>query len=97
MGLADETKRVVGEFDLSDNDLNRHVKEFLRQMGMFPIDSLPVTTKLLPAWVHCVVIDAYRANILFFQTDEGLSKDGTSLQQIPTYVTGVPNGTEKVQ
>jgi len=30
------------------------------------------------------------------QTDEGLEKDGTSMSQIPTYVTGVPNGTEKV-
>ncbi|UNI24057.1 Hexokinase [Purpureocillium takamizusanense] len=29
------------------------------------------------------------------QMDEGLEKDGTSLSQIPTYVTGVPNGTEK--
>ncbi|KAJ4412948.1 glucokinase [Gnomoniopsis sp. IMI 355080] len=29
------------------------------------------------------------------QMDEGLAKDGTSLSQIPTYVTGVPNGTEK--
>ncbi|KAI0534046.1 glucokinase [Xylaria digitata] len=27
--------------------------------------------------------------------DEGLQKDGTSISQIPTYVTGVPNGTEK--
>jgi hypothetical protein len=27
---------------------------------------------------------------------EGLEKDGTSLSQIPTYVTAVPNGTEKV-
>lgn len=26
----------------------------------------------------------------------GLERDGTSLSQIPTYVTGVPNGTEKV-
>ncbi|CAP67618.1 uncharacterized protein PODANS_1_15110, partial [Podospora anserina S mat+] len=29
------------------------------------------------------------------QMTEGLEKDGTSLSQIPTYVTGVPNGTEK--
>ncbi|KAI0897487.1 putative glucokinase [Annulohypoxylon nitens] len=29
------------------------------------------------------------------QMHEGLQKDGTSLSQIPTYVTGVPNGTEK--
>ncbi|KAF3807331.1 Glucokinase [Colletotrichum gloeosporioides] len=29
------------------------------------------------------------------QMHEGLEKDGTSLSQIPTYVTGVPNGTEK--
>jgi hypothetical protein len=27
---------------------------------------------------------------------EGLEKENTSLSQIPTYVTGVPNGTEKV-
>ncbi|KAF2458133.1 hypothetical protein BDY21DRAFT_267098, partial [Lineolata rhizophorae] len=29
------------------------------------------------------------------EMDEGLHKDGTSLSQIPTYVTSVPNGTEK--
>lgn len=59
MTLADDTTRVVEQFDFTDADVNRHVKEFLSQMG------------------------------------EGLSKDGTSLSQIPTYVTAVPNGTEK--
>lgn len=29
------------------------------------------------------------------QMDEGLQKTGTSMSQIPTYVTAVPNGTEK--
>jgi hexokinase len=29
------------------------------------------------------------------QMDEGLAKQGTMLSQIPTYVTNVPNGTEK--
>ncbi|OCL05118.1 hypothetical protein AOQ84DRAFT_441649, partial [Glonium stellatum] len=29
------------------------------------------------------------------EMDEGLQKDGTELSQIPTYVTAVPNGTEK--
>ena len=29
------------------------------------------------------------------EMDEGLAQDGTSLSQIPTYVTAVPNGTEK--
>ncbi|TQN70041.1 Glucokinase, partial [Colletotrichum shisoi] len=29
------------------------------------------------------------------QMHDGLQKDGTSMSQIPTYVTGVPNGTEK--
>lgn len=29
------------------------------------------------------------------QLDEGLQKRGTSMSQIPTYVTAVPNGTEK--
>lgn len=30
------------------------------------------------------------------EMDEGLEKQGTPLSQIPTYVTSVPNGTEKV-
>ncbi|KAJ5325881.1 Hexokinase N-terminal [Penicillium brevicompactum] len=29
------------------------------------------------------------------QSDEGLAKEGTTLSQIPTFVTAVPNGTEK--
>ncbi|ODA83311.1 hypothetical protein RJ55_01824 [Drechmeria coniospora] len=29
------------------------------------------------------------------QMSEGLKRDGTSISQIPTYVTGVPDGTEK--
>ncbi|KAI0551433.1 glucokinase [Xylaria curta] len=57
--LVEETKRVVAQFDYTDDDVNKGVQEFLRQMN------------------------------------EGLRKDGTSLSQIPTYVTGVPNGTEK--
>jgi len=28
--------------------------------------------------------------------DEGLEKNATTMSQIPTYVTAVPNGTEKV-
>ncbi|CAG9940857.1 unnamed protein product [Clonostachys rosea f. rosea IK726] len=59
MAIHPEASRVVSQFDFSDADINRHVQEFLKQMG------------------------------------EGLEKDGTSLSQIPTYVTGVPNGTEK--
>lgn len=30
------------------------------------------------------------------EMEEGLGKQGTSISQIPTYVTAVPNGTEKV-
>lgn len=30
------------------------------------------------------------------EMEEGLEKQGTPLSQIPTYVTSVPNGTEKV-
>ena len=37
------------------------------------------------------------AGLLTAEQGEGLEKDGTSLSQIPTYVTGVPNGTEKVR
>ncbi|KAG6016623.1 hypothetical protein E4U43_003447 [Claviceps pusilla] len=59
MGLAEETHRVVSQFEFSNAQVNQHVEEFLAQMK------------------------------------EGLENDGTSLSQIPTYVTGVPNGTEK--
>lgn len=31
------------------------------------------------------------------QMAEGLANNGTTLSQIPTYVTSVPNGTEKVR
>ncbi len=31
------------------------------------------------------------------EVDEGLSQEGTTLSQIPTFVTSVPNGTEKVR
>ncbi|KAK3389127.1 hypothetical protein B0T20DRAFT_363569 [Sordaria brevicollis] len=61
MALETQTKTVVGQFDYSDEDVNKGVEEFLRQMI----------------------------------TAEGLEKDGTSMSQIPTYVTAVPNGTEK--
>ncbi|KAI1430759.1 glucokinase [Xylaria sp. CBS 124048] len=57
--LVEETKRIVAQFDYSDDDVNKGVQEFLRQMN------------------------------------DGLRKEGTSISQIPTYVTGVPNGTEK--
>ena len=32
-----------------------------------------------------------------FLSDEGLAKNGSTMSQIPTYVTAVPNGTEKVR
>lgn len=30
------------------------------------------------------------------ESNEGLAKENTTLSQIPTFVTAVPNGTEKV-
>ncbi|MCJ1403621.1 glucokinase [Xylographa trunciseda] len=59
MSLMDEARRVAAEFEYSAEDINKGVKEFMKEM------------------------------------DEGLEKDGTTLSQIPTYVTAVPNGTEK--
>lgn len=35
MGLAEHTNKIVSEFDFSDEELNRHVQEFLKQTGMF--------------------------------------------------------------
>lgn len=31
------------------------------------------------------------------EIDEGLAQEGSTLSQIPTFVTSVPNGTEKVR
>lgn len=31
------------------------------------------------------------------EMEEGLAKENTTLSQIPTFVTAVPNGSEKVQ
>ncbi|KAL2016834.1 hypothetical protein VTK56DRAFT_2957 [Thermocarpiscus australiensis] len=59
MALAAATKAIVAQFEYTDEDVNKAVNEFRRQMR------------------------------------EGLEKEGTSLSQIPTYVTAVPNGTEK--
>lgn len=36
------------------------------------------------------------ATDLIITSDEGLQQTGTQMHQIPTYVTSVPNGTEKV-
>ncbi|KAL2415528.1 Glucokinase [Exophiala dermatitidis] len=59
MALEAETKRMIAQFEYPAEDVNRGVKEFIREM------------------------------------EEGLQKQGTTLSQIPTYVTSVPNGTEK--
>lgn len=34
MSLEAETKSVVAQFEYTDEDVNKGVKEFLRQMGM---------------------------------------------------------------
>jgi hypothetical protein len=60
MALHEEAKRMAAEFEYTPDQVNKGVKEFIRQM------------------------------------EEGLEKQGTTMSQIPTYVTAVPNGTEKV-
>jgi hypothetical protein len=60
MALHEEVKRMAAEFEYTPDEVNKGVKEFIRQM------------------------------------EEGLEKQGTTMSQIPTYVTAVPNGTEKV-
>ena len=60
MALVEEVKRMVAEFEYGPEEMNKGVKEFIRQMN------------------------------------EGLGKQGSTMSQIPSYVTAVPNGTEKV-
>ena len=81
MALAEETKRITAQFEYTDDDVNRGVQEFLRQMRK----------------IYTFGLCLWRWTSNRSSTDEGLEKDGTSLSQIPTYVTGVPNGTEKVR
>ncbi|KAI9056018.1 hypothetical protein LZ554_000950 [Drepanopeziza brunnea f. sp. 'monogermtubi'] len=59
MALQAATQKVVKEFTLPDEDLQKIVKEFIWEMK------------------------------------EGLEKNDTTMAQIPTYVTAVPDGTEK--
>ncbi|KAI9044915.1 glucokinase glkA [Aspergillus affinis] len=57
--LLDEATRIAREFDYPAAEVQRGVKEYIREM------------------------------------DEGLRQEHTTLSQIPTFVTSVPNGTEK--
>ncbi|KAI9804927.1 MAG: glucokinase [Piccolia ochrophora] len=59
MSLIEEAKRVAAEFEYNAEEVNKGVREFIREM------------------------------------DEGLQEEGKTMRQIPTYVTAVPNGTEK--
>lgn len=60
MALLKEARRIAEQFAYPDEDVNKGVREFIKQM------------------------------------DEGLEKQGATMSQIPSYVTAVPNGTEKV-
>lgn len=40
MGLAEHTSRVVSQFEFSDEDLNRHVQEYLKQTSKLSANSL---------------------------------------------------------
>ncbi|PLB49199.1 hypothetical protein P170DRAFT_436820 [Aspergillus steynii IBT 23096] len=57
--VLDEATRIAREFDYPAAEVQRGVKEYIREM------------------------------------DEGLRQEHTTLSQIPTFVTSVPNGTEK--
>ncbi|EEH35125.1 glucokinase [Paracoccidioides lutzii Pb01] len=57
--VLDEARRIAAQFEYSAEELNRGVREFIREMH------------------------------------EGLEEEGATLRQIPTYVTAVPEGTEK--
>ena len=35
MALAEQAKRVAAEFDFDSDHVNKAVKEFIREMGMF--------------------------------------------------------------
>lgn len=80
MALMAEVKRVAAEFEFTDEDVNRSVKEFIAEMSKCSPGFLPAGDGL--------ETDGH--------VDEGLEKNATTMSQIPTYVTAVPNGTEKV-
>jgi len=48
MELANETKRVVSLFEYTDKDVNKAVKEFIRQMGAPPRFSVLLSPLPLP-------------------------------------------------
>lgn len=77
MTLREAAQRIAAEFDYPAADVNRGVREFLKEMGR------PGT-------------GAQDAAANQGDTDEGLVKVNATMSQIPTYVTAVPNGKEKV-
>jgi hypothetical protein len=46
-------------------------------------------------WVRSINLPDYHGKTDDI-ADEGLAKNATTMSQIPTYVTAVPNGTEEV-
>ena len=81
MSLISAAEKVAAEFEYPSKDLNDGVQEFMREMGK------PSSVKMM---------GQESADIRGF-AEEGLQKTGTSMSQIPSYVTAVPNGTEKVR
>lgn len=88
MSLLDEAKRVAAEFEYTDDEVRKSVKHFIYQMSMSPS---------FCASKDPVVRTEESDNRLTSFADEGLAKNGSTMSQIPTYVTAVPNGTEKVR
>lgn len=88
MSLLEEAKRVAAEFEYTDDEVRKGVKHFIHQMSTLP--------SLCASYYPVVRVEQWD-NRLTSIADEGLAKNGSTMSQIPTYVTAVPNGTEKVR
>ena len=54
MALLEETNRVAAQFEYTDEDVNKAVKEFLRQMGRWNLH--PPRVILFPRVASCKTI-----------------------------------------
>lgn len=73
---------MAAEFEYTDEQVRKGVEHFMHQMSM-----------LRPHWHGFFEYERHKANK---HLAEGLEKNGSTMAQIPTYVTAAPNGTEKV-
>jgi len=79
--IQEASERIASEFEFTRDDLRKAVKAFIQQLSR----SSP--GHACNPWKH---VGAKKS------PDDGLQKPGTTIEQLPSFITKVPTGSEKV-